>query len=121
MKELRQVTRFAVLGLMLSGLFAGSMFAQAQQGSDDKNRRDRVANETTMTGCLTKDTGSNYTLTDEKTGVKTTVTGASDLEKHSSNHKVKLTGVTKTDASGNQVFEVTSIEHVSASCKAPSQ
>ena len=118
MKELHRVRRFTVLGLMLSAFLAVSMFAQEQ---DDKNRRDRVANEVTMTGCLTKDTGSNYTLTDEKTGVKTTVTGASDLEKHSSNHKVKLTGMNKTDANGNQVFEVTSIQHVSTTCKAPSQ
>jgi len=97
------------------------MFAQTQQRSDDKNSRDRVANETMMTGCLNKGTGGNYTLTDEKTGVKTTVSGTSDLEKHSSNHKVTLTGMTKTDAGGNQVFEVSSIQHVSASCKAPTK
>jgi hypothetical protein len=42
-------------------------------------------------------TGFNYTLTDEKTSVKTTATAA-DVEKHSSNDKVKLTGMNTTDA-----------------------
>src|SRR5437762_1640782 len=111
MKQHR-MTHLAVLGLMISGLFAGRMFAQ------DSNRRDRVKDETTMTGCLSKGSAGNYTLTDDKTGVKTTVTGPSDLEKHSANHKVTLTGTAKTDASGAPVFEVSKIHHVSASCKA---
>jgi len=84
------------------------MFAQEQPKS-----------ETAMTGCLTKGSAGNYTLTDEKTGVKITVTGPEDLEKHSANHKVTLTGTAKTDASGNQVLEVSKIQHVSTSCKPP--
>jgi hypothetical protein len=80
-----------------------------------------VKDETTMTGCLSKDASGSYILADETSGVKTTVTGPSDLEKHSANHKVTLTGATKTDANGKSVFEVTKIQHVSASCKAPSQ
>jgi hypothetical protein len=49
------------------------------------------------------------------------VTGAADLEKHSSNHKVTLTGALKTDASGKPVFEASKLKHVSDTCKGPSQ
>jgi hypothetical protein len=108
MSESRQLRRFTVLGLTIAGLWGSSIFAQEQPKS-----------ETAMTGCLTKGSAGTYTLTDEKTGVKITVTGPADLEKHSANHKVTLTGAAKTDASGNQVLEVSKIQHVSASCKAP--
>lgn len=111
------MTRLLVLGLLVSGLCASRMFAQDQS---DKSQRDRMKNETTITGCLNKDSSGNYTLTDEKTGVKTTVTGPSDLEKHSANHRVTLTGAEKTEA-GKAVFEVSKIQHLSTSCKAPSQ
>jgi hypothetical protein len=111
MKHLQQVTRLIAAGLLLSGLCA-SMFAQ---------ERDRAKNETSMTGCLSKDASGSYTLTDEKTGVKTTVTGSAELEKHSANHKVTLTGTTKPDASGKSTLEVSKIQHVSPTCKAPSQ
>jgi hypothetical protein len=117
MKQFHRLTHLAVFGLACA-LFAGSLCAQDPQES---KRRDRTKSETTMTGCLTKDTSGNYTLTDEKTGTKTTVTGGSDLEKHASNHKVTLVGMTKNDASGNPVFEVSKIQHVSTSCTAPSR
>lgn len=118
MKWLDQITRLFVVGLMAASIFAVGLYAQAQ---DDSNRRDRMQNETSITGCLTKSTDGNYTLTDDKTGVKTTVTGTADLEKHSGNHKVTLTGTAKTDASGNQVFQVDKIKHISASCSATPQ
>jgi hypothetical protein len=117
MKEFHRMTLLAALGLLIFG-FAGNMFAQ---DPDRKGQQDRVKNDTTMTGCLTKGSAGNYTLTDEQTGVKTTVTGPAELEKHSTNHKVTLTGTAKTDSNGNQVFEVSKIQHVSPSCKAPSQ
>jgi hypothetical protein len=74
-----------------------------------------------MTGCLNKDSSGAYTLTDEKTGTKTAVSGPGDLEKHSANHTVTLTGTEKKDPNGKVIFEVAKIQHVSASCKAPSQ
>ena len=104
-------------GLLIAAL-PSSVFAQ---GKDDTQGADRQKNETAITGCLTKDASGGYTLADEKTGVKSIVTGASDLEKHSANHKVTLTGTAKADASGNQVLQVDKIKHVSASCSAPSK
>jgi hypothetical protein len=117
MRQLQKLTGLLAAGLFLSG-FCISVFGQDQ---DEKKQPDGLKQETTMTGCLTKDASGNYTLTDEKTAAKMTVTGPSDLEKHSAGHKVTLTGTTKTDASGNSAFEVSKIKHVSATCKAPSQ
>jgi len=105
------------MGMLVSGLSVG---IYAQEGQD-KNQRDRMSNSSTLTGCLNKDASGAYTLTDETTGVKTTVSGAPDLEKHSANHKVTLTGSSKTGADGKAIFEVTKLRHVSETCKAPSQ
>src|SRR5689334_19728629 len=69
--------------------------ADRQNGAADKRdeNRDRMqAEQTSITGCLNKDSSGVYQITDEATGVKTTVSGTADLEKHSANHKVKLTG-----------------------------
>jgi hypothetical protein len=111
MKLLRNVSTLLAASVLLAA-YSVNAFAQEK---DNKQR------ETTLTGCLNKAGSDMYSLTDETTGAKTTVTGPSDLEKHSANHKVTLTGTTKTDASGKSVFEVSKIQHVSTSCKAPSQ
>lgn len=105
--------RLLVAALLFSGTPA-LMDAQDPQ-------RDRTKNESSISGCLNKDASGSYTITDEKTGAKTPVTGAAELEKHSANHKVTLTGTTKTDATGKTVFEVSKLQHVSTSCKAPSE
>jgi hypothetical protein len=99
--------------LLLLGLPA-LMFAQAK----DDSQRDRMK-ETAVTGCLNKDSAGGYVLTDEKTGAKTPVTGTADLDKHSANHKVTLTGTAKADATGKTAFEVSKIQHISPTCKAP--
>jgi len=116
MKKVQQLTRLLTIGLLLSG--SAVMFAQDQQ---DKDQRDRMNNAGTLTGCLNKDASGAYTLTDETTGVKTTVSGVPDLEKHSANHKVTLTGAAKTGADGKPIFEVSKLKHVSDTCKVPSQ
>ena len=112
----QQTKRLLVLGLALIGVCASTIFAQ---DTNDKNGRDRMNNETTMTGCLNKDTATNsYMITDEKTGMKTPVTGSADLEKHA-NHRVTLTGKQTTQADGKTVFEASKIEHLSDTCQAP--
>jgi hypothetical protein len=84
----------------------------------DKNQQDKTKNMS-MTGCLSKDASGAFVITDETSGAKTTVTGVSDLEKHSANHKVTLTGKMSADSSGRPVFEATRLQHVSDTCKAP--
>ena len=112
---MRQIVRLLAFALVTFGLCASNMLAQ------DEGNRNRQKNETTMTGCLNKDSSGGYTLTDEKTGSKMMVAGPTDLEKHSANHRVALTGVEKTDPSGHTMFEVTNIKHLSTSCKSASQ
>ena len=107
---MRQMIRFTAMGLAITCICSGVALAQDPQ-----------KNETVITGCLNRDSSGAYTLTDEKTGAKTTVTGPADLEKHSANHTVTLTGTGKKDPNGKVMFEVTKIQHVSPSCKAPSQ
>ena len=128
---MRILQRIETLGGMavLAVALTGTLSAQADQAQPQRTEpqrqgdtrsdqsRDRMAGNT-LTGCLNKGEGGTYELTDEGTGVKTAVSGSSDLEKHSANHKVKLTGAIKTDGSGKATFEVTKLEHVSASCTA---
>jgi hypothetical protein len=114
MKEFRQLGRLLAAAFLITGL-SGSIFAQ------DPSDRNQRKNETSMTGCLSKDSSGNYTLTDEKTGSKTSVTGASDLDKHAANHRVTLIGTAKADDSGKTVFEVSKIQHLSSSCKTSSE
>ena len=74
--------------------------------------------ETTVSGCLNKGAGdAQYVLTDQTTGNKTPVTGTSDLAQHTT-HTVKLTG-SSTIEKGQSVFTATKVEHVSATCTAP--
>ena len=114
MRQLQRLTRLLAAGLLLSGLSV-CLFAQ------DPPAQDRPAKATTITGCLNKDASGAYVLTDENTGTKTPITGTADLEKHSANHRVTLTGTTKTDPAGNPVFEVSKIQHMATTCKAPGQ
>ena len=112
MRQQRTIKGLLAIGALLSALSL-PVFSQQDQQKPPQDQRDRMA--TTLTGCLNKDTSGSYTLTDQS-GLKTTVTGAADLEKHSQNHKVTLTGTNKMDAAGKPVFEVTKLTHVSDTC-----
>ena len=82
--------------------------------AQDKPEPAKKSKEMTLTGCLNKGERENhYTFTDLKTGRKMTVTGPADLEKHSSNHTVKITGSRTA-----KVFGATKVEHVSPTCEA---
>ena len=93
--------------LLLSGVAA---FAQ-----EEKAPKPAKGKERTMTGCLTKaaDVPQHFTFVDQKSGRKMTVTGSADLEKHSANHTVTITGSPTA-----KVFNVTKVEHVSETCQA---
>lgn len=70
----------------------------------------------TITGCLTKgNQAGEFILTDEKTGQQIMVAGSPDLEKHASNHKVKVSG-SRDLGDKKQVFKVSNVEHVSDTC-----
>jgi len=96
------------LGLLLAGTLL------AQEPAKDSSTKSQQ--ETTLTCCLNKGPGqSQYVLTDQKTGDATPVTGTSDLEQHSANHTVKLTG-NRTTEGGRAMFTATKVEHISATC-----
>jgi hypothetical protein len=91
-------------------LLSSVLFAQGQDKGAAKGQ------EMTLTGCLNKGTdgvAQHYSFTDQKSGKQWTVTGPADLEKHSANHTVRLTG-----AETAKVFTVTKVEHVAATCDA---
>ena len=99
----------AVLGMALSLAVASAapQDAQAPKPAEGKTQ--------TMTGCLNKgkDVAQHYSFTDQATGKTLTVTGPADLEKHSANHTVRLTGNMTAE-----VFKATKVEHVAATCDA---
>jgi hypothetical protein len=98
---------------LMIAMFAIATLAMAQQA--EKGRSEPTGAKQTMTGCLTKgaDQPQHYNFVDKETGKKWTVTGAADLEKHSANHTVELTG-----SHTAKVFNVTAVKHVSATCEA---
>src|SRR5438105_3898827 len=97
----------------LTLLLAGVLFGQEAP----KDSATTKSPETTLTGCLSKGSGSaQYVLTDQATGNKTPVTGTSELEQHV-NHTVKLTGANTTE-NGRALFTAAKVEHISATCMA---
>jgi hypothetical protein len=97
-------------------LFGQDNPASPGQGNQAKAGQER---ETTITGCLNHGASpSQYVLADEKTGSEIMVVGpAAELDKHASNHTVKLTGTEKSEA-GKTMFTVTKVEMVAATCQA---
>jgi hypothetical protein len=103
------------LTFIVGTLLLSTTVATAQD--DKKAPTPAKGQEMTITGCLNKgaDTPQHYIFTDQKTGKKWTVTGPADLEKHSANHTVRLTG-----AQTAKVFAATKVEHVAATCEVKS-
>ena len=91
----------------LTLFFVPAMFTFLM-AADDKDAK--------MTGCLTKDASGEYVLANDA-GERVIVKGASDLEKHSANHKVTLHGTQKTE-NGKIIFEAEHVTHVANSCVA---
>jgi len=105
-------TAAAVMTMAMAIFLAPAAYTQ------EANRTDPAGKQTTITGCLTKSsTAGEFTLTDEKTGMKTMVMGPQSLEKHSANHKVELTGA-ETTHDGKTMFHATKIKHISPTCTA---
>jgi hypothetical protein len=111
MRLFRQCTLLIAAGLLLSA-FSTRLLAQAG-GQPEQSAK----TESSMTGCLSKDSNGAYVLTDS-TGNKIAISGTTpDLEKHAANHTVTLTGKMGADASGKPTMEVSKLKHVSDTCK----
>jgi hypothetical protein len=102
--------------LLLAGFALGSIaYGQTpSQATPPQGPSDTA--KATVTGCLTKGASAGqYTITDPKTGEKTTIAGPEELEKYL-NKTVKLTG-TMASQGQEKVFKPESISQVSASCE----
>ena len=103
--------------LQFTAALAGAILltGSAARAQDAAAPKDAKGKAETMTGCLTKakDMPQHYSFTDQATGKTMTVTGPAELEKHSANHTVRLTG-----AMTSKVFSATKVEHVAATCEA---
>ena len=120
------------LFLLISVLLLGLSWAVAQNaptGSSDSGQTSRTgAGQMTVEGCLSGSSG-NFTLTD-KNGTAYQLTGDTAKLSEHVGHEVKITGTsgaagtgasgsTETSASGTggQTLQVTSVKHVSKTCK----
>jgi hypothetical protein len=113
--------RFVSFACVFALLVSSAPVLLGQDAAQERGKTGARGQETTVTGCLNKGSGdAQYMLTDSKSGTEMTVTGTTDLEKHSSNHTVKLTG-TKSTEGGKTTFTVTKVEHVSPTCQAPAK
>ena len=120
--------------LLLSMLLLGACWAAAQdtttQPNADPNQASQTAGGTTVEGCLSGSSG-NYTLTD-KNGVSYQLTGDSAKLSEHVGHEVKITGTassaspngggtstgtTGTANGGSQTLEVSSVKHISKTCR----
>jgi hypothetical protein len=98
--------------MLLAGLVTAGLAFEDPGAQGTKKGKEK-----TVTGCLSKgDTAGTYVLTD-KSGKKIEVTGTPDLEQHSANHTVKITGMKSMDQ-GKTVLTATKLEHVSDTCGA---
>ncbi len=100
--------------MILGGLIlSGGAYAQ-DPGQAPKQDTDTP--KVSVTGCLTKGSGTNeYLVTDGKTGEKLPFGGPEQLDKYV-NQTVTLTGTMATQGA-NKVFKPQAIKQVAATCE----
>jgi hypothetical protein len=102
------------LNRMLSAIVGGLLFLGTAGFAQETAQKPDEGKQMTMTGCLLKgaDVPQHYIFVEQETGKKWTVTGPANLEKHASNHTVRITGTPTA-----KVFNVTKVEHISDTCE----
>lgn len=94
-------------------LFLATAFISAQEAAPA---------EEVLTGCLNPTSDESFELTvieGDQAGKKIRISGDSEeLATHAKNHTVKVTGVMAKEQ-GEDVFKVSAVEHVEATCQAP--
>jgi hypothetical protein len=109
--------------LLLSVLLLGVSWAAAQNSPQtSKSSAASAGSQTTVEGCLSGSEGK-YTLTDQE-GKTYDLTGDTAKLANHVGHEVKITGTLGTAAaggsamaSGSQSLEVSSMKHISKTCK----
>ena len=119
---MRQI--FMILSIMLLGLTWA--VAQDQTGTASSQAGQSASSQMTVEGCLSGSNG-NYTLTD-KNGTSYQLTGETAKLSEHVGHEVKITGMpsaaagaagasASAGAGASQTLEVSSVKHVSKTCK----
>lgn len=114
--------------LLLSVLLLSLSWAVAQEGTSGQTSRTGAGGQMTVEGCLSGSNG-NFTLTD-KNGMSYQLTGDTAKLTEHVGHEVKVTGTSESagagasgstepssGAGGDHALQVTSIKHISKSCK----
>lgn len=119
---------FLVLATLLLGLTWAAAQSSPNSGSEMGAGQSATAGQTSVEGCLSGSSG-NFTLTD-KNGMSYQLTGdAAKLSEHVG-HEIKVTGTassgagatggqsaSSTGAGANSTIEVSSVKHISKTCK----
>jgi hypothetical protein len=80
-----------------------------------QEKQDSDTPKVSVTGCLTKGSGTNYQIADQKSGEKLAFPGPAQLDKYV-NQTVTLTGTMMSQGAG-KVFHPEAINQVAASCE----
>lgn len=99
----RHLVTLLALVLLVLGT-AGVVLAEEEGGEEE-----------TLTGCLAEAEGGGYLLVEQDSGDEIALTGSDAVGGHVG-HLVEITGQWAEDDEGNEVFEVSSVKHISTSC-----
>ena len=101
--------------VLLTGLALGNIAYGQSPSQDTPPQKQSDASKVSVTGCLTKGAAAGlYTITDQKTGEKTSISGPDQLDKYL-NQTVKLTG-TISGQGPDKVLKPEAVDQVAASC-----
>ena len=101
--------------VLLTGLVLGNIAYGQSPSQDPPPQKQSDGSKVSVTGCLTKGAAAGlYTITDQKTGEKTSIAGPDQLEKYL-NQTVKLTG-TVSGQGPDKVLKPEAVDQVAASC-----
>jgi hypothetical protein len=101
--------------VLLTGLALGNIAYGQSPSQDTPPQKQSDASKVSVTGCLTKGSAAGlYTITDQKTGEKTSIAGPDQLDKYL-NQTVKLTG-TISGQGPDKVLKPEAVDQVAASC-----
>ena len=101
--------------VLLTGLALANIAYGQSPSQDPPPQKQSDASKVSVTGCLTKGAAAGlYTITDQKTGEKTSIAGPDQLDKYL-NQTVKLTG-TVSGQGPDKVLKPEAVDQVAASC-----
>lgn len=110
--------------LFTSILLLVATMAVAQQSNPSSTAitsqdQSAMSAQNTIQGCL-NGTESNFTVTDQKSGITYKLSGSNDPLKEHVGHMIQLTGTPSSDTSNGSTFKFDSVKMISSDCSAGS-